>query len=92
MLARTRFLAHSPLTRSPVAALVTRRHLAQIARIQPGVARPLLLEDYPADQRSQLPVFTISKERGFLPRIVSPYPLPWRIFLRQYRLSHAFSS
>lgn len=35
---------------------------------QTPTARPVLLEDVPEAQRSSLPTFTISQERGFLPR------------------------
>ena len=71
MLTRTRFLAHALPSCSPVA---NRRYFAQIAKLQP-TARPQLLEYHPLADRRTLPVFTISKERGFLPRTVS------RVFL-----------
>ncbi|ORY88758.1 hypothetical protein BCR35DRAFT_301080 [Leucosporidium creatinivorum] len=44
-----------------------RRSLASLAHTTP-TPRPLLLEDYSPAEQAKLPQFTISRERGFLPR------------------------
>lgn len=54
---------NTPTLRRAVGSLRTLATLTQTP-----TARPVLLEDVPEAQRSSLPTFTISQERGFLPR------------------------